>query len=208
MTGLNRLFFSVVLALFLGSFLVAQVPTSGGLKGKVRREDGSGVADVAVAVLQGDREVGHATTDKKGNFIVEGLAPGSYGMTFRKPGLSVGSLDNVEVRAGKVRTLSDRLILRVDEGSLAFLRGSVFDPDGHSIPGARVELVRMTEHGTKRLEGRVTDESGSFVFRLMPDTARYRVTVTAAGGQNATREIEISGAAIYRVALSLHPTEK
>ena len=100
-------------------------------------------------------------------------------MTLRKPGLQVGRLEEVEVRAGKVKSLKD-LYLPVDEGSIAFLRGSVYYPDGRSVPGARVELSHVAADGTlKRLDNRVTTEYGAFTFRLPPEPARYRVTVKA-----------------------------
>ncbi len=148
-------------------------------------------------------------TNSKGEFTVSGLQPGLYSVTFRKPGLSVGTINNVEVRAGKVRTLGDRLVLTVDEGSIAFLRGSVFDPMGRSVPGARVELARLEADGSaKKLSDRVTTETGQFVFRLPPDKAKYRVTVKADGAQTAIKDVEIDDAVVYRVALTLEPSAK
>ena len=96
------------------------------------------------------------------------------GLTFRKAGLSVGTIENVEVKSGKTRSLGDRLVLTIDEGSIAFIRGSVFSPSGRSVPGARVELARILEDGTtKKIDGRITTETGSFVFRLTPQVAKY-----------------------------------
>jgi hypothetical protein len=175
----------------------------------VRDEREAGVSGVAVTAQQGEREVAHATTNRKGEFLIEGLAPGRYALTFRKPGLSTGTVQNIEVRAGKTSSLPDRLILRVDEGSIAFLRGSVFTPEGRSVRGARVELARLEANGVARkIDGRQTSESGEFVFRLTPDAARYRVTVKADGAEPASKDVEIDGAAVYRVALSLQPAQK
>lgn len=186
-----------------------QGATTGGIKGKVRSENGSSVGGVAVVVRQGEREVARVSTGSKGEFELTGLAPGLYGLTFRKPGLSVGTLEGIEVRAGKVRELPDRLVLKVDEGTLAFLRGSVFTPDGRSVPGARVELARRAPDGTlKKLDGRVTNETGSFVFRLTPEAATYRVTVRMGGSEPVSKDVEVDGAAVYRIALSLSPAQK
>ncbi len=183
--------------------------TTGGLKGKVRVEGKASPAGVTVIVRQGEREVARAVTDRKGEFTITGLQPGSYSLTFRKPGLNVGTLDDVVVRAGKVRGLGDHLIMSIDEGSIAFLRGSVFTPEGRSVARARVEIERLETDGTtKKLDGRITNESGEFVFRLAPDAARYRVTVKADGAEPATKEVEVDGAAVYRVALSLQPASK
>src|SRR5438876_4738031 len=115
----------------------AQDRTSGTLKGKVRAEYGS-PAGVTVVVRQGEQEVHRTETDKKGEFTIR-LAPGTYGLTFRKPGLSVGTIESVEIKAGKTRSLGDRLILSIDEGSIAFIRGSVFSAEGRSVPNAKIE---------------------------------------------------------------------
>ncbi len=176
----------------------------GAIKGKVRVETGT-PSGVTVVVRRGEKEVTRSTTDKSGEFLVSRLTPGTYGLTFRKPGLSIGSIEDVEVKAGKTRSLGDRLILTIDEGSIAFLSGSVFSADGRSVSNAKVELSRILEDGsTKKIDGRITTETGSFRFRLGPEPAKYRVSVKTTG-EPVTKDVEIDGAAVYRVALSLPP---
>jgi hypothetical protein len=200
----NKFGFVLMLAALVSFSVRAQDRSSGSIKGKVRAETGS-AAGVSVVVRQGDKEIRRAETDKNGDFIVR-LAPGIYGLTFRKPGLSVGTIENVEVKAGKTKSLGDRLILTIDEGSIAFIRGSVFTAEGRSVPNAKIELGRLLEDGTvKKIDGRVSNETGSFVFRLQPESAKYRVTVKVDGSQVVSRDLEIDGAAVYRVALSLPP---
>ncbi|HEY6216007.1 MAG TPA: carboxypeptidase-like regulatory domain-containing protein [Pyrinomonadaceae bacterium] len=183
---------------------VGQDKTMGAIKGKVRVETGT-PAGVTVLVRRGDKEVTRSTTDKNGEFLVSRLTPGVYGLTFRKTGLSIGTIEDVEVKAGKTRSLGDRLILTIDEGSIAFLSGSVFTADGRSVPNAKIELLRILEDGTtKKIDGRITTETGSFKFRLGPEPAKYRVVVKTTG-EPVTKDVEIDGAAVYRVALSLPP---
>jgi hypothetical protein len=185
----------------------AQDRSTGGIKGKVRVETGK-PGGVSVIVRQGEREVARGVTDKNGEFVVSRLAPGRYGVTLRKPGLSVGSLEDVEVKAGKTRSLGSRLVLSIDEGSIAFIRGSVFNQNDRSVPNVRIELAKIEGDGTARkIDGRVTNEIGSFVFRLSPEVARYRVTAKPNGGEPVSKDVEIDGAAIYRVALSIKPAE-
>jgi len=185
----------------------AQDRATGGIKGKVRVETGT-PGGVSVIVRQGEREVARGVTDKNGEFVVSRLAPGRYGVTLRKPGLNVGSLEDVEVKAGKTRSLGSRLVLAIDEGSIAFIRGSVFDQNDRSVPNVRIELAKIEDDGTARkIDGRVTNEIGSFVFRLSPEVAKYRVTAKPNGGEPVSKDIEIDGAAIYRVALSIKPAE-
>ena len=201
--------FTAVLFIIAVQFVVpAQSRGTGGIKGKVKVETGT-PAGVSVVVRRGEQEVTRVATDKGGSFVVSGLQPGMYGLTFRKPGLSVGTVENVEVKSGKTRSLGDRLVLSVDEGSIAFIRGSVFSPSGRSVPGARVELARILEDGTtKKIDGRVTTETGSFVFRLTPEPGKYRVTAKISGAEPGISDVEIDGAAVYRLAISLVASPK
>lgn len=200
---------SIIAALlFLSVACLAQDRTTGAIKGKVHVEQGA-PSGVAVILLQGEREVTRASTDKKGEFAISHVTPGVYSVRFRKPGLTVGTIDNLEIKAGKTRALSHGVILSVDEGSIAFLRGSVFTESGRRIAGVRVELARIVdENSIQKLDSRVTGETGEFVFRLSPETAKYRVTVKADGAQLASKDVEVDSAAIYRVSLTLKPLPK
>jgi hypothetical protein len=203
----NKTLFLLAAILLLAGISVAQDKdkTLGAIKGKVRVETGT-PAGVTVVVRRGETEVTRATTDKDGDFVVSRLTPGKYGLTFRKPGLSIGSMEDIEVKAGKTRSLGDRLILTIDEGSIAFVSGSVFTADGRSVPNTKVELSRILEDGTvKKIDGRITTETGSFKFRLSPDAGKYRVSVKTDGAEPVTKDVEVDGAAVYRIALSLPP---
>jgi hypothetical protein len=199
----KKTLFLFAIALAFASVATGQDKSLGAIKGKVRVETGT-PAGVTVVVRRGDTEVTRSTTDKNGDFVVSKLTPGKYGVTFRKPGLSIGSLEDIEVKAGKTRSLGDRLVLTIDEGSIAFLSGSVFNAAGRSVANAKVELSRILEDGsTKKIDSRITTETGSFKFRLSPDLGKYRVSVKADGSDPITKDVEIDGAAVYRVALNL-----
>jgi len=186
---------------------LAQDKNTGVIKGKVSVEKGS-AAGVSVIVYQGEREVSRGTTDKHGDFMIARIPAGVYAVTFRKPGLATSSIDKVELRAGKTRSFHD-LRLSIDEGSLAYIRGSVFTEDGRSVPGVRVELARILDaDSTQKLDSRVTGETGEFVFRLPPDAAKYRLTLKASGAQPASKDVEVDSAAVYRIALTLKQTTK
>src|SRR2546423_1619078 len=202
MTKKLRPAIAVALLALLSIGALAQDKRGGTIKGKVRVEKGS-AAGVAVILRQGDREVTRVATDRKGDFRIARVQPGLYGLTFRKAGLAVGSIESIQVVAGKTRSLSDRLFLSVDEGSLAFVRGSVFTENGLSVANVRIEIARInSENSIEKLDTRVTGETGEFVFRLPPDAAKYRVTLKADGADSVSRDVEVDGAAIYRVALT------
>jgi hypothetical protein len=203
----NKTIFALVLTLMVTGLAFGQDKDKslGSIKGKVRVETGT-AAGVTVVVRRGETEVTRVQTQKNGDFAVSRLSPGIYGLTFRKPGLSIGTIEEIEVKAGKTRSLGDRLILTIDEGSIAFLSGAVFSADGRSVPNAKVELARILEDGsTKKIDGRLTTETGSFKFRLSPDAAKYRVSVKYDGAEPVSEDVDIDGAAVYRVALNLPP---
>ena len=199
---LRKLGFLVSLVFLASAIGAAQDKSTGAIKGKVRVETGS-PSGVAVTLLQGDQEVRQSATDKKGDFVISRVPPGVYNVRFRKAGLSVGTIPDIAVKAGETRSLSDRLYLKIDEGSIVFIRGSVFTEDGRSVPGVRVDLARILEKDSvQKLDSRITGETGEFVFRLPPDLARYRLTLKADGTEPASKDVEVENAAVYRVALT------
>jgi len=180
----------------------AQDKTTASIKGKVRVEKGS-PSGVSVILMQGDSEIRQSTTNGRGDFVLSRVTPGTYSIKFRKAGLSVGTIDDISVKAGETRTLGDRLYLTVDEGSIVFIRGSVFTEEGRSVPGVRVDLSRVVgEDSIHKLDSRMTGETGEFVFRLPPDVGKYRLSLKADGTEPATKDVEVDNAAVYRVALT------
>jgi hypothetical protein len=181
--------------------------TTGTVKGKVRVERGS-PGGVAVILRRDDQEVRRVETDRKGEFTIARVPPGIYGLKFRKPGLAVASIEKLEIKAGNTRSLKD-LVLAVDEGSITFLRGSVFTEGGRSVPNVRVELSRViSESSVEKLDARNTGETGEFVFRVPPDAAKYRLTLKADGAEPASKDVDVDAALVYRVALIYKPKPK
>ena len=208
--NINRSLAAVVLLALVGVAAAAQEKdkSTGTIKGRVRVERGS-PGGVAVILRRADEEVRRVETDRKGDFTIARVAPGMYGLTFRKPGLAVGSIESVEVKAGKTRSLGDRLVLSVDEGSITFLRGSVFTEIGRSVSGVRVELSRViSDTAVEKLDSRITGETGEFVFRVPPDAAKYRLTLKADGAEPTSKDVDVEAALVYRVALIYKPKPK
>jgi len=192
---------TVALLAIVSCTCAAQDKKTAAIKGKVRVEKGS-PAGVAVILREGEREVTRTTSDKRGDFVISRIAPGTYSVKFRKPGLAVGTVEDVTLKAGQTRTFKD-LILAIDEGSITFIRGSVFTEEGRSVPGVRVDLSRIVgENSTQKLDSRITGETGEFVFRLPPDAGKYRLTLKADGTEPASKDVEVESAAVYRVALT------
>ena len=123
--------------------------------------------------------------------------------------MSVGSLEDIKVKAGKTTALPDRLVLTVNEASIARLWSSVFNDGGYSVPNVRIELARVQADGTiRKIDGRLTNETGQAVFRLSPDKATYRLTIRADGAEPQSKDVEIDGAMVYRVAFTIQRAPK
>jgi len=194
--------FVLILFVILSSvFAFAQ--NTGGLKGKVRTPKGSGIASVSVLAKQNGREVKTTTSNAKGEFVLDGLEAGNYNIIFDKDGYSSGALYDVEVKKNKVRDLGGRLVLAIDQGTQVIIKGSVFDQDGRSVYGAKVEIERISSDGkTRKIGSGYTSQSGEFTFRSEEKAAKFRITALSKG-ISASKEIEVSGAAVYRLAITL-----
>lgn len=204
-------FIVAVFALIL--FAAAALAQSGGVRGKVKFENGSGAGGVKVSVRTGESaadEVAGAITDSKGNFQILGIKPGTYSVVFTKSGYSTGTLKRkVDISIIAV-DLGDKLVLKVDPTIFAYVRGSVFDPNGRSVQGARIELYRIyTDGKLKKIKEVYSGEAGDFNFKLPPDAANYRVTVKVDRAEPDAKDVQVDGAEIYRlVPFNLRPVAK
>ena len=195
------LFSAGVFLLTLGLFSAVSAQT--GLKGKVRTNSGSGIANANVTVRKDGKDLKSVNANASGNFVIEGIDPGSYNLVVDAKGYSSGVLYNVEVKKNKVRDLGDRLILNVDQGTQVILKGSVFFREGTSVTGAKVEIERISSDGSaKHLGTTYTNVSGEFTVRQPDGFAKLRVTASFKG-VSGTKEIEVENAAVYRLAIIL-----
>lgn len=193
----------VLLISFFALFASFAFAQTGGIKGKVRSTNGNGISGATVTVRQNGDDIKEVKSDNKGNFLLEGLKPGKYNLVFSRSGYSSGLMSNVEIVEKKIRDLGDRLILNPDQGEFVILNGSVYNQGGFAIYGAKIKIERILSDGsTKKLETGYTSRSGEFTFRFPDETAKFRVTASAKGVESS-KEIEVEGAAIYRVALTL-----
>lgn len=174
-----------------------------GFKGKVRKSNGTGIAKATVTAVRDKQDIKSAVSASDGTFQITGLTPGTYVLRVEADGYATGTTFPVDVKQNKVRDLGDRLFLNVDQGTQVILRGSVFFKEGTSVTGAKVELERVNADGSvKRLGSTETSVTGEFTFRQPDGAAKYRVRAGYKGAA-AVKEIEVSNAAVYQIALSL-----
>lgn len=198
-----KIFICTITVIVLFSLAVmAQDKTTGGVKGTVRNNEGDKIAGVSVAARQNDKDVRIVKTDGKGEFVLNGLTPGVYRFVFNKDGLSESMTGDVSIKGGNISTLK-RLVMFVDQGTLALIRGSIFDTDGRIVRGAKIEVVRVSGGNLRNMGEKFSDNNGEFSFRFPSEAARYRFTVSISGAETATKDLDVDGAEVYRFAVSL-----
>lgn len=196
----------LIAAVLFVSCMLSNAQETGGAKGKIKNADEKGIAGVEVSVEQNGKTVIKSSTDKSGAFTVSGLKSGKYNFTFSKTGFATGTLNNVEIKEKDIRNLGNRM-LEIDEGMLVLIKGSVFDQDGKSVDGAKVEIERISGNGSNKLRPVYSGEGGDFMFRFPEGAAKFRVTASLKG-KSTSKEIEVEEAAIYRLALTLNTTRE
>ena len=193
-------------ALLMSAFCLlpsAFAQSTGGVKGKVRTSDGGGIAGANVTARQKGNDVKTATANAKGEFVLDGLDSGLYNLVFDASGYSSGVLYNIEIKKNRVQDLGERLMLSTDKGTQVIVNGSVFYKEGTSVTAAKVELETVNSDGsTKKLASGYTSSNGEFTFRMKPGNAKLRLTAKF-NGVTGSKDIEVSEAAIYRLAITL-----
>jgi len=158
---------------------------------------------VKITARQNGEDVKSVSSDGNGKFVLQNLKTGIYNIVFTKNGYSSGLKYDVEVKKKKVNDLGDRLILTVDQGTQVIIKGSVFNEEGRSLSGDEVKIERISDNGSAQKIGSIyTSVSGEFTFRQPERAAKFRVTASAKGA-SASKEVEVSSAAIYRLAITL-----
>jgi hypothetical protein len=203
MFKINKLFTVLSLMLLFAALAGAAIGQTGGFKGKVRTNQGDGIANASITARKSGKDVKTVRSDAKGNFVIDGLESGNYNIVFDAGGYTSGVLYNVEAKGNSVRNLGERLMLSTDQGALVLIKGSVFYREGTSVTGAKVEIERINEDGTtKKIGSALTNISGEFTFRQPEANAKFRITAKFKGA-SAAKEVEVSNAAIYRLAITL-----
>ena len=208
----NMKFFSRIaflICLLVGSYSVAFAQETGSVKGKVRTTKGDGIVGVSITARQNSEDIKSTTSDDKGNFQLEGLKPGVYNLVFSKNGYSSGLMYNVGVQKKKTNDLGNRLILTIDQGTQVIIKGTVFDQDGRSVAGAKVEIEKVLSDGSTKIVGTGStsyggepNARGEFTFKFSEGAAKFRITASVKGA-SASKEVEVSSPAIYRLAITL-----
>jgi hypothetical protein len=200
----KNFFTLIAVSMFFALCVVPSAFAQGGIKGKLKNNKGAGISGAKITARVNGKDIKAVTTDSKGNFMMQGLDPGTYNIAFDADGYSTGVRFNVEIKNGSMRDLGDRLILSVDQGTQILVKGSVFFKEGTSVTAAKVEIERVNDDGsTKTLGTTYTSMSGEFTFRMPLGASKLRVTAKYKGVSGSKEIEDVVNAGIYRTAITL-----
>lgn len=195
---------ALVFAFLFVLFNIPAFAQETGAKGKIRNAKGQAIEGATVTARRDGKDLKSVKSDAKGNFELTGLESGVYNFIFEKSGYIAGVKYNVEVKTGKIVSLGDNLALMQDQGTLVLLNASVFNQDGRSITGAKIEVERINADGsTKKIATGYTNVSGEFALRQPDGSAKYRVTATMKG-VSGTKEVAVESPGKYSLAITLN----
>lgn len=201
-----KIFKHITVFAFLLTFssILAFAQETGGVKGKIRNIKGDGISGATITARLKGEDVKSVKSDTKGNFELIGLQPGIYNFVIEKSGYGTGVKYNVEIKKKNTISLGDNLVLMVDQGTLVLINGSVYNQDGRSITGAKIEIEKVNSDGsTKKLGSGYTNVSGEFTFRQPQGTAIFRITASVKS-VSASKEVSVDSAGVYRLAITLN----
>ncbi len=154
---------------------ITQLPTGDPLKN----------ADVVLTAQEGYRSLYRAETDAAGRFSLSDIEPGKYQIWVRKTAYESPDrqCNSDKIQAGDALTLvsGQKLAgLKFQLLAPAVVTGTVFDPSGDPVTGARIEAVGIYSiRGERRTSARgtaTTDDRGQFrIFHLAPGRFFLRV---------------------------------
>lgn len=104
---------ALVLALSAASGLAQQA--TGTLRGHVADEFGGSVVGATVTVISQSGVEKSAVTNDEGNYIVSGLAPGTYTVRAAASGFAINETPDVQVAAGRREPLDIKLSVTIEE---------------------------------------------------------------------------------------------
>ena len=129
---------TLMAALMLLSLSVAAQQSLGTLRGNVRDELGGVIIGAVVTVSDAAGVEKTATTDEQGNYIVPGLAPGSYTVRINQAGFAAYENLGVEVQPGGTQPLDIVLTVAIEQEEVTVTAESPVGTEAESQAGAVV----------------------------------------------------------------------
>jgi large repetitive protein len=172
---------------------------AGVLSGTVQDPGTLPISGAMVTVFQNNIQIASAITDENGNYMISGLAPGSYSVVASAPNYTTESVAATIING---QTTIVPITLNEDPGTLT---GVVRDTDNNPISGGNVTVQISTGTGIV-IATTVTGADGSYtVPGLAP--GNYTVVASAMNFQSSARGVTIvsNDASIVNFFLAPNP---
>lgn len=197
---------------FIALAFVAVLAEGGQIQGKVKEDGGKMLADVTVKAArsvtrsldnQDTNQKGYDTkTNDKGEFVLSGLLPGNYVLTFELAGYRTFVTRRFELAAGETFKVPKIIELSREPEAHSLIRGAVLDASGYSLENASVSLERSDGKKFKKIE-KASVTGGQFAFRVPSETGTYRLSASADGFVTAVQEVSVDKNEIRSIVIQL-----
>lgn len=180
--------------------IFTQTAQTGAIKGRVVDEKHKGIKGATVKAIANDTEF-TASTNEKGEFLIDGLMPGEYLVLAECAGYkTVELIRKQRVEKSKTTKLQTEIEMPL---SIAYtlLKGAVFNSSGYSLAGAKVTIELLG--GERYKKDYITSQAGSFAFRLPPQGGKYEVRASAKGFRESKQVVELQAGESRSIAFSL-----
>ncbi len=161
------------------------------LTGTVTQSGGGGLPQITVTLVSGSTtyQVTTATSPVAGAYAIDGVAPGTYTVSFTRPGgVPVSSI--VTLAAGQHRT--DNPVL----APAASIIGTVVEStSGTPVPGAQVLLYLANQYPATVTATTTTDSAGDFTFTDIAAPQDYLVAVAYPAGSSPQLTVPVTAVA-------------
>ncbi|RDY67621.1 PEGA domain-containing protein, partial [Halobacillus trueperi] len=143
--------------------------------------------------------VASAVTDENGNYLIEGLAPGSYSISSSAVGYAITTVGAL-VESGQTSTVN--IALSPEVGSIS---GVVTDEEGMPILNSIIE-IKVFDQAGNLIQTVLADSQGEFLISgLSPGTYQLSVTATNSEATTVGAIVEAGGTTFISVPLSPNP---
>ncbi|MCA0989644.1 carboxypeptidase regulatory-like domain-containing protein [Guptibacillus algicola] len=172
------------------------IPDPGTIVGQVVDPSGNAISGATVIIRTFDNtQVRTLTTNEFGEFLVGGIAPGSYTVTATAPNFST------EFVGALVTSNENTVANLVLESLVGNISGSVVDEDGNLITGDNIGIKLFSVSGAL-LQSFVANSDGSFFINAL-NPGQYKINATAPNYSANTVSADVIAGATETITVPL-----
>ena len=157
-------------------------------------KDSNSIEVSGAAILLTDRndhsKIYIGATDKDGKYVVAGVPNGSYEITVKKDGATIGTgnvtVNESDVNGGSTDITTGTVPPVIKNYSVV---GSVKDSNSRAVSGAAILLTDTKDHS--KIYTGVTDQNGKYIITEVPDGS-YEITVKKDGATIGTGNVTVN----------------